>query len=97
MIDIHKESLLSMSQAARSLPHRPNTSTLWRWHASGVRGIRLETVLVGGQRFTSREALQRFVEQSTAAAEGSLIPSRTCRQREKAIERAKQELAAAGI
>lgn len=36
-------------------------STLWRWTRHGVRGVRLETMLVGGLLFTSREAIQRFL------------------------------------
>jgi hypothetical protein len=34
-----------------------------------VRGVRLETVVIGGKRFTSVEALERFAEASTAARE----------------------------
>jgi len=97
MIDIHSEHLLTLTEAAKTLPGRVALSTIWRWMQRGVRGVRLQTVLVGGLRYTSREALQRFVEATTAAADGQPIPARTSRQRQKAIEQAERELAKAGI
>jgi hypothetical protein len=68
-IEIHKEQLLTLEQAARSLPGRVATSTIWRWHRKGVRGARLETVVIGGKRLTSAQALERFAAASTAASE----------------------------
>lgn len=59
MID---ESLMTLAEAARSLPHKPHVATLYRWMSRGVRGIRLRTILVGGRRYTSREALNEFIE-----------------------------------
>ena len=35
-------------------------ATLWRWSSHGLRGVRLETVRVGGTTCTSTEALSRF-------------------------------------
>lgn len=73
MIDIKSESLVTLSVAANSLPGNPHPSTLQRWRVRGIHGVRLETVLVGGIRYTSDEALQRFIEATTAAADGELI------------------------
>lgn len=102
MIDIHSEKLRLLKDAANQLPNRPHVSTLWRWHKRGVRGIRLETVVIGGQRYTSSEAVQRFVDATTAAHDrGAALPStpinETLRRRRAAIERAERELAEAGI
>ncbi len=69
-IDLSSEHLLSLAEAAKTLPGRPHSSTIWRWHSRGVRGIRLETVVIGGRRFTSRESLERFARRTTAAADG---------------------------
>jgi hypothetical protein len=91
------EQLLSLSEAARSQPVRRNVSTLWRWVQRGVRGVRLQTILVGGRRYTSREALERFSMEVTAAADGKSPPARTPRQRQRDIEKAEAELAKAGI
>src|SRR5436853_7301545 len=95
------ESLLTLSAAARELPGPSgkglHVSTLWRWSLRGIRGIRLETVMVGGIRYTSREALERFVGRTTAAAAGTTPAVRTPKQRQRAIEAAERELTEAGI
>ena len=64
-IDPLSETTLSLSQAARRLPRlragRPvHPSTVWRWAMTGLRGIRLETAMIGGVRVTSEAALRRF-------------------------------------
>ena len=69
-VDISRESLLTLNQAAEYLPGRPNVSTLHRWRLHGIRGVKLETCLIGGRRYTSREAVERFVAATTAAADG---------------------------
>ena len=55
------ESLLTLKAAAKLLPGNPHYATLFRWAQKGCRGTRLETILVGGIRYTSREALDRFI------------------------------------
>jgi hypothetical protein len=97
MVDINREQLLTFTQAAKLLPGRPNVATLWRWRTAGCRGVKLETVLVGGKRYTSQEALQRFVDATTAAADGVQIKPHTNRQRKASIDAAERELDAIGI
>jgi hypothetical protein len=97
MIDPFLEDLLTLSEAARLLPGRPHTSTLWRWIHKGIKGCRLESIFVGGTRRTSKQALGRFFAATTAAADGTAPIVRTPTQREKAIAAAEKELAAAGI
>ena len=99
MIDVQTEQLLTIGEAARSLPGRPNLSTLHRWRQRGIRGIALETILIGGQRFTSREALQRFFDASTAAADGQIAPSRpsVARTAEQAVARKELEALEADV
>jgi hypothetical protein len=67
MIDSTTETLISLTEAAKTVPRRrrgrkTHLSTLYRWATIGVRGIVLETLQCGGSRVTSREALQRFFE-----------------------------------
>jgi hypothetical protein len=69
------EKPLPLAEAARLLPKRPNPATLWRWRKKGVRGVRLQTVLIGGRRYVTRNALQQFIEAVTAAASASAEPS----------------------
>ena len=90
------EPLLTLTQAANSLPGKPHVSSLWRWCKRGVRGVRLETLVLAGRRYTSPRALEEFASATTAAANGEPCPIRTPRQRERAIERAEQELAGRG-
>ena len=99
MIDLTQERPLTFNEAAAFLPSgsRPNHSTWWRWWRHGVRGARLETVLVGGRRFTTAEAVLRFIAATTFAAPGELPPSRTPRQRRVAHRQARRKLLAAGI
>jgi len=90
MIDPQTESVVSLTDVAKSLPGRPNITTIWRWRNRGVRGVKLETILLGGRRMTSHEALARFFAATTAAADDEPIRSATPRQRELAIERAER-------
>jgi len=71
-IGIGTEQLLTLRQAAKRLPGRPHLGTLWRWYSHGVRGQRLETILIGGRRYTSAEALERFAAACSAASDRHL-------------------------
>jgi hypothetical protein len=68
-IDIDREHLLTFNQAAKSLQHPVAPSSIWRWARRGLQGIYLESVLIGGTRFTSSEAISRFAAALTAASE----------------------------
>ena len=85
------EDLISLSQAARELPGRPHLSTIWRWTTRGVRGVVLETLVVAGRRFTSHEALQRFVAATTAAATRAAPAVSVSGRRIQDIEQAERE------
>jgi hypothetical protein len=72
MLNLSDETIVSLSDATKLLPRRragkrPHISCLYRWARHGFRGIRLEVIRVGGTLCTSREALERFIEQTTAA------------------------------
>ena len=80
-----RESLIPFQKASEHVAGKPHISTLHRWRLRGVRGVKLETVLIGGRRFTSDEALSRFFARTTAAADGRVPDkpqSRTHRKRE---------------
>ena len=65
---ILREQLLTLNEASESIPGHSKVTlgTLHRWRKQGVRGVVLETVLVGGRRMTSREAISRFIEAQNA-------------------------------
>ena len=65
MIDPSQEELLSLADAARTLParrggKRPHVSCIYRWTTVGCRGVILESLQCGGTRVTSTDALARF-------------------------------------
>ena len=106
-IDIRTEEIFSLTEATK-LPcfgrrrggKRINVSTLWRWSTVGVRGIKLETIMAGGTRATSLEAIEKFFTALTIQADGGNVPSpqpRLTAARRKQIEQAEKRLAAAGI
>ncbi len=71
MISVSHEDLIPLRDAPRHLPSRANgkrlhVSAIYRWAKHGVKGVRLETVCIGGTTYTSAKALQRFADQLTA-------------------------------
>ena len=97
VIDLESETVLSLTEAAKRLPtrragKRPHVATLYRWASRGLRGIRLETLQVGGTMCTSVEALQRFFDQLGTPA-GISDPPPT-RSRSRQIKDAAQQEAA---
>lgn len=96
-IDVTNERLITITEASQRVPGRPGVSTVWRWISAGCRGVVLESVLIGGKRYTSQEAIERFIAATTAQAKGEQPPVRTARQRERAIAAAERELRELGI
>jgi len=95
MIDTTVEELIPFQQAGHRIPGRPSIAALHRWRLNGVRGARLETLLVGGKRFTSAEAIRRFIESQNR--DGSPAPEITAKQRRVQAETANRLLQEAGI
>ena len=95
MIDFSKEHAVSFAEAARLLPGRPHIATLWRWHSRGVRGVRLETIVIGGRRFTTTESLQRFADRLTNPNQRA--PDVSPGAHALAVKQAEKILDAAGI
>ena len=95
-IDINVEDLIRFAEAARCFPGGGIAiQTLHRWRLHGVRGARLESCLIGGARFTSRQAIDRFVEAQNAG--DSSPPAVTPAQRQKQSAAARRELEKLGV
>lgn len=77
------EELVPVTRAGQFCPSRPDPSTVCRWALKGARGIKLESIRVGGKVMTSKEAVQRFL-----AACNARVPSQS---------EADAELQAAGL
>jgi hypothetical protein len=104
MIDPTHEDLMSLTEAAQSLPKRrrgkrPSISCLYRWTQQGVRGVRLESIQIGGTRCTSREAIARFIERLSARRTGESYPNtiRSAACRERDCQRAEEKLRSRGV
>lgn len=64
VIDLSRESTISFAEASGIIPTQPHPSksTISRWCTYGCRGIKLESMFIGGRRKTTREAVQRFLQ-----------------------------------
>lgn len=94
MIELSSETLIPIRDAPRHLPKRPNgkrihISACYRWISRGVRGVRLDSIKIGGSTYTSMEALQRFGDRLAAGLSmGPDGEAATPRTRQRQIERA---------
>lgn len=101
------DDAITLTQAARSLPTRPHSSTVWRWCRQGVRGVRLEYARLGRRIVTTKSAIDKFSRALADVdrqhdAEHTPAPSATPRhrtpaQRERDIEAAEGVLRDARI
>jgi hypothetical protein len=71
-IDIRTEDLIPLNDVPKlkSMPRgrqgKPiHYSTIYRWALRGTKGVKLETLRVGGRICTSLPALQRFFDAAT--------------------------------
>lgn len=72
-IDVNKEKLVPVREVpdliSQWVPGQRavSYSALLRWIRIGVAGVRLDSVLIAGSKYTSREALNRFFNESALA------------------------------
>ena len=103
-IVVAEENTFPLAETHKHVPPRRggkklHQATAFRWAKSGVRGVKLETIRVGGTLCTSVEALQRFFERLSATDSGATdAPTlRSPCARQKAIQQADRELEKLGI
>jgi len=95
-IDFENESLITLGEACRAFPPSGvSDATLARWVQKGTRGFKLETIVIGGRRLTSREAIGRFIQSQNPAETPS--PAVSPSQRKRQSEAARVALQEAGI
>lgn len=93
MIELAAENLIPLRDVPRFLPPRSNgkrvhISAVYRWTLRGIKGVVLETIRIGGTRYTSREAIQRFSERLTGPAPAQLPPANVTRARQRQLDQA---------
>ena len=80
MIQTSIETLIPINQVPVHLEKitgkRPHIASIYRWIQKGIAGVQLETLIIGGTRLTSTEALDRFFQESTKAKESQKQKSR---------------------
>lgn len=79
ILDLETEHVFPLTDGGQHLPRRrggrkPHPSTMYRWAKTGIRGVKLETIRVGGTLCTSTAALQKFCARLTDADAGT-VPS----------------------
>lgn len=95
MAKILHENPILLGDVPKHVPGRPSLAAVYRWFRTGIRGVKLETMLVGGKRMTSEAALERFFVASTAVADGLI--EEPAEDRSASIRSAERELERAGI
>ena len=103
-IDISKETPFPLTQAPKAQPFKHagreggpvSIQKVWRLATKGLRGVKLETILIGGTRCTTLDAIERFI---MATQDGTPAPAaaRTPTQRAKSHAKAMQRLEQVGI
>jgi hypothetical protein len=99
-IEIGRDELLTLSQAARLFPQnhtgKPiSPGAVWRWAQPGHVPL-LETIRVKRTYYTTRQALQAFAEACTVATGGS-PPPRSAGERSRSVSAAEALLDALGV
>ena len=100
MIDVTLENLIELEHAGDQVKPPRDRSSMWRYCRTGIkvghRRVKLDSVKVGGRRYTSAEAWERFIAATSSAdAHTPEIPTR--RERERDQTEASQRLVAAGL
>ena len=102
-IDIQTETVIGIGAGCREFP--PDgiaDATIARYIQKGVKikatgeFVKLETIKIGGRRYTSKEAIARFIAAQNAA-DVPAIPAITPAQRRRQSEAARLALQEAGI
>lgn len=102
--DLLQERLIPLVAVPNHLPSGPgfrkiHVNTAIRWANPRRNGVVLESLKIGGRRFTSLEALERFVEALNAPVvqPGTQQPVRSPSRREREAERAGAALERLGV
>ncbi len=91
MIDFLMEVPIPIRSAPSEFPNRPGLSTVWRYTLKGIRGKLLESAMIGGRRYTSREAIQRFLAAGDFTPPHAAMSTSQRRRQSEAANRALED------
>lgn len=94
-VDLLQEERLALGRAARDC--NVHIATIGRWCQRGIRSVVLESYLLGGRRYTTRQALTRFVERRSSIGTRVQPGASALRSREAAVKQAERELREEGL
>jgi hypothetical protein len=89
-------TLLPLVQAVeQATGRRPHLSTVIRWTTKGSSGVKLESLVLGGRRFTTVENVLSYLRDVTAIKTSVVdsVPMPTPRQAERAAIKSAKKLA----
>jgi hypothetical protein len=69
-ISIFDDGLCELNELAKLLPTRPAPSILSRWVTKGLRGVRLPILKIKGRNYSTANALNWFVVESSRVKPG---------------------------
>jgi len=96
-LHLDNEQPIPLTGAAEHIRSRPSISTVRRWSRYGVRGVKLDTRLIGGRRYTTIAAIDRFLERTAERQNNSAARVITNQLSESAVAIAEAHLDAEGL
>jgi len=84
------ETLLTLTAACKEFPVKCSRPAIERWARKGSRGAILETVLICGKRYTSKEAIDRFVRNQLQTETKRTPPKRSNKSKREIDEASKR-------
>ena len=75
-----KERLVPVQKAGGEFPYQVGRKAIHRYIFNGIRGVQLATVLIGHRRFTSIEAIERFLRETNRQTDDCSEPRRMTEQ-----------------
>lgn len=61
MVDLDNKTLIAFAQVARMFPGKISPNTVARRALHGTNGVLLDSIEAGRRRFTSKEAVHRYI------------------------------------
>lgn len=97
-IDILSEELIDLSKARKLFPgHTPSPASIWRWALYGINGLKLETIKIGARRFTTKQAIHRFIAGESTSSNCPPTPKKKAGRPPRDRAAVADELTKAGI
>jgi hypothetical protein len=87
---ILEENMIPLMEACQHFPVLCSRAAIERWARQGSRGVVLETVLVCGRRYTSTEAIDRFVRNQLHVEQEKARANRGSKSKKDIAEAAKR-------